>query len=223
MKKSILLAFLLLPIAAELGWNQSSGEEVLAKAAETSPWVNLPSGIEINSRDHKLRFPVKIVNDNGGLEFLLTIGEDKDYESLFSCSFSGQELHMALLMINVAAHGNILVAPVPESKVDIEVTMGDNTSKIEAWLSWSNGKPVEDLGLYFHGSAFGRNNGKNIYLADQRLNVIGAWPAQEMVLGPSVPVGNPYEDDSIPHLRPKAKLPFPVGTKGVMLVQLMSP
>ena len=194
-----------------------------ATTEDRSPWITLPSGIEVNSRDHILKFPIEVVNDNGGLEFLLSIGKDKDYESLFSCAFKAQDLHLALLMIGACPQGNILLPPLPESRLNMNVIFEEMSYPIESWLSWSNGEPVKDLGLYFHGSEFALSNKKKVYLADETLNVIGAWASSEMVIGPSIKVGNPYVEDTTPYLHPIAKLPHSKGSKGTMSITLATP
>ena len=199
------------------------GEEISPSLIVQSPWISIPSGIEINSRDQMLRFPIEVVNDNGGLEFLLSIGKDKDYESLFGCSFKAQDLHLAMLMIGACPQGNIELPPSADSRVKISVIMAEQTYPLESWLSWSTDEPVKDLGLYFHGSGFATSSTKKVYLADQSLNVVGAWASDDMVLGPAIKVGNPYVEDGTPYLRPCAKMPHPKGTKGSMLIALLKP
>lgn len=222
--KSNLSLWLALGFLGLCSLNPLQGEETAPSLAMPhSPWISIPSGIEINSRDQMLRFPVEVVNDNGGLEFILTIGKDKDYESLFACSFKAQDLHLAMLMISACPQGNIELQPSLGSRVKISVTMAEQTYPIESWLSWSNDQPVKDLGLYFHGSAFAMSQNKKIYLADQSLNAVAAWASHDMVLGPSVKVGNPYIEDDTPYLRPCAKLPHPKGSKGSMLIELLKP
>jgi hypothetical protein len=106
------------------------------------------------------------------------------------------------------------------SPVILEIIYNHKTYPIRRFLQWSDGKTVEDLGLFFLGSRFIDDGGKRTYEADLRLNLVGAWhDDSSMVLGPSVQTGNLYDDDGPPYLVPHPKGPMPNRQKARMTIR----
>lgn len=179
--------------------------------------LTLAKGIEIDMELQLVRIPVTLINDQcPGLEFLVTKGSDKDYEAIFSTNINARDLHMALLIVELTASDNLYLPPPKDSLVELTLEFKDQRSPIEEWLRWSDGREVEDLGLYFKGSAFSKIGKTNTYLADLALNIISAWSCYDMLIGPTVDVGNPYTEEGPPHLLTKSELPFPQGEQGFL-------
>lgn len=179
--------------------------------------LTLAKGIDIDLEDRLVRIPITLVNDQcPGLEFLVTKGTDKDYEAIFSTNINARDLHMALLIVELSASDNLNSAPPKESLVELTLEFKGQQSRIEDWLSWSDGRDVDDLGLYFKGSGFSKIGKTNTYLADLALNIISAWSCYDMLIGPTVAVGNPYTEEGPPHLIGKSELPVHQGEQGFL-------
>lgn len=85
---------------------------------EFSSAFSLAKGIDVDLTRKKVRIPITLINeDASGLEFIVTIGTEKDYESLFSTSIRAKELHMALLMAELTPSENLMLAPSPRLKI----------------------------------------------------------------------------------------------------------
>lgn len=181
--------------------------------------IDLSDGLKVNVEKGVVMVETEIVNEasskghaySPGLEFIMTIGMDKDYEAVFSSKVKGSELHMALLMIGLVKGK----ADNPQSTVSVSFEQEGVAKPLNHYLVWSNGEAVKELGLHFAGSNFMKDGDKKIYGADVTLNLIAAYPAPEMVVGPSVQVANPYANEETPHLIPS--LSAKVGAKGWMI------
>ena len=189
----------------------------LQKRSAFKSSLTLAKGIDIDMELQLVRIPVTLVNDQcPGLEFLVTKGTDKDYEAIFSTNINARDLHMALLIVELSASDNLNSPPQNDSLVELTLEFKGQHSPIEDWLSWSDGRAVDDLGLYFKGSGFSKIGKTNTYLADLALNIISAWSCYDMLIGPSVEVGNPYTEEGPPHLIAKSELPVAQGEQGFL-------
>jgi len=190
-------------------------------------WIKLTGNIQINIEEQKVKIPLSVVNLEGGLEFILTIGDTKDYESVFSIKSSAKELHLAMATVGFEPNGYIQddekKEPIPNSKVDLNVQFGEKTHPLIHYLSWNGNRKIEHLPFYFCGSYFKEYAKRKEYAADLDLNVIAAYPSEEMVIGPLVKVANPYQEKEGAYLTPNKETLPPIGTNGWLLIQKHSP
>lgn len=165
--------------------------------------------------------PIKYVcHTKSGLEFILTKGMDKDYEALLSTNVSGADLHMALLMIGLEPNKEEKKG----SPLDLSIQFHGKTVPLEKLIVWSDEKAIPAMGYFFRGSRFiERADGKKNYAADISLNIIGAWDAIDSVISPSVEVGNPYDEDPLPHLNPHPQSTLQEGQNGTMIIKATQP
>jgi|SaaInlStandDraft_1057018.scaffolds.fasta_scaffold08427_3 hypothetical protein len=200
-------------------------EKVGEPAKNESSFTPVGGGIEVDLKQSILRVPIELVGKGNekdpsrtlGLEFLVTIGKDKDYESMFSSESRGQHLHMALLMIGREPSKSESSIPASANLV-LEIELGEDRRPAENWVFWSDSKPVKSLKWYFRGSQMVKVGKNNHYAADEALNLVAAMPSPTMVVGPGVAVGNPYNEEDVylvPSLLPKT----PIGTKGWLWIR----
>lgn len=230
---------LILLITLGLGWqslmsegNQSStplstdsATRAEPSAKEESPFTPVGGGVEVDLEKKIIRVPIELVgkgnekdpNRSLGLEFLVTIGKDKDYESMFSTDASGQNLHMALLMIGREPAQKATTIPA-SANLHIEISMNEGRMPAKDWLLWSDQSPVKDLSWFFKGSEVHKFGNRREYAADQALNFIASLPSNAMVVGPGVEVGNPYNEED-KYLIPMVLPAIDIGTKGWMWIQ----
>lgn len=199
--------------------------------------ILLPSGVSVDLDEKKVSFAITYVGQKSGLEFLVTKGMDKDYEALFSADITGKDLHMALLMVGLEPEKKVEPSQKKDAEsvdedsvtemtvqkgtpVILEVLFQGQSHPIRRFLEWSDGKPVEDLGLFFLGSRFIKDGDRSIYGADVSLNLVGAWHDSDMVVGPSIEVGSPYQDEGPPFLVPNSKGPIGHLQKARMIIRL---
>jgi hypothetical protein len=200
----------------KLNLRSSSEGEAKALPKEGSSFTPVGGGIEVDLDKGLVRMPIELVGKGNekdpsrslGLEFLVTIGMDKDYESMFSSKARGQNLHMALLMIGLEPSKAAKEVPA-SANLQIEIQIGEERRLAKDWLLWSNGKLVDDLDWYFRGSELTKVGERTEYAADQALNLVATLPSSSMVVGPAVDVGNPYNQEDVylvPALLPERSL-----------------
>lgn len=186
-------------------------------------WIELTQGLKIDIEAQKIQVPIKVVNLSGGLEFLVTIGTDKDYESVFSIKCSAKELHLAMETVGFKPLGYLDLNQEgfknPEETLQLSIKFKDNFQPISSFISWNKNKAVEKFPFYFCGSTFRLYGNKKEYAADLDLNVVGAYPSPNMVIGPLVKVANPYQDENGAYLTPNANTLPPLNTIGWLLIQ----
>ena len=190
-------------------------------------WIDLTGGIKIEISQQKVKLPITVVNLSGGLEFIVSIGTDKDYESVFSIKCSGKELHLALETVGFEPLGfldlNSVDFSMPQTQLQLKVEFEKTLKPITAYLMWQDEKQVDEFFFYFCGSYFREHAKRKEYAADLDLNVIAAYGSKGMILGPLVSVANPYQEKEGAYLTPNAKTLPPVGTTGWLLIQKRSP
>ena len=186
-------------------------------------WIELTGDIKINLDEQKVQVPIKVVNLKGGLEFIITIGTDKDYESVFAIECSGKELHLALETVSFTPQGFLDLKngnfKLPSEQLQLDVKFEKDFEPIDHFLLWHNEKKVEEIPFYFCGSYFREYGKRREYAADLNLNIVAAYPSKEMIIGPLVKVANPYQEEQGNYLTPNAKVLPPVGTIGWLLIQ----
>jgi hypothetical protein len=103
--------------------------------------------------------------------------------------------------------------------ISANVLLGTEEQPIENYVIFSDGKKTMDLSLYFSGSRFTGSGKHRQYGADLSLNLLGAWPDSDMVVGPKMEVGNPYIDDDGPHLTPNPERPLKHHQKATLILR----
>lgn len=186
-------------------------------------WIELTKGLKIDIEAQKIEVPIKVVNHSGGLEFLVTIGTDKDYESVFAIKCSAKELHLALETVGFKPLGYLKLDSEgfqnPKETLKLSIKFKDIFKPISDYIAWNKNKPVKEFPFYFCGSYFRQYGNKKEYSADLDLNVVGAYPSKSMVIGPLIEVANPYQDESGAYLTPNVHALPPLNTIGWLLIQ----
>lgn len=195
--------------------------------AAPSDMISLPGDLKLYLDSKKISMPIELVNTSDGLEFILSSGKAKDYESMFSTKIKGRDLHFALVSV-----GFIPKVDLKESddvglvglSLFIQFKGEKKMMPINHYLQWSDGESLKKNQFLFQGSYFRKVNGKKIYEANVSLNLIAAFPSADMVIGPNFKVGNPYENDSkIKPLQPKKSSLPELGTKGELIIMQYKP
>jgi hypothetical protein len=190
-------------------------------------WIELTKGLKIDIDAQKIEVPIKVVNHSGGLEFLVTIGTDKDYESVFAIKCSAKELHLAMETVGFKPLGYLKLDQedfqFPKEQLSLSIKFKDSFKPITDYILWNKNKAVEAFPFYFCGSTFRQYGNKKEYAADLDLNVIAAYASDSMVIGPLVKVANPYQDENGAYLTPNTNALPPLNTIGWLLIQKYSP
>ena len=184
--------------------------------------IKLPGNIRLDMENKKVLIPIELVNLSGALEFILSTGKAKDYESLLSTAIKGHDLHFALTSLGFMARVDV-EKDADKNSMDLALFVQFSDTKeirpLTDMLIWSNKKKVTDNHFIFQGSYFRPVNGRNVYEADTSLNLVAAMLSDDMVVGPAFKVGNPYEaEGDAPALLPKAEALPKLGTKGDLII-----
>lgn len=201
-----------------------------------SSYIALPNGPDVNLEKKEVRFPAVLVNVKDPLEFVLSYGRDKDYESILCTTVSGTMLHFAMTTVGMNASSftsgdNLQYGPMlaeqhsKGSRLGIDLEWQGEKAKVRVKLSEvllrGTDKVLESNQWFFAGSYHHDQHGKQIYAADESLNLIAAFPALDMVIGPDFSSGNPYDEGESLYLKPNGKLLPPVGTQMMIYIYLL--
>lgn len=188
--------------------------------------ITFPSGIKVFHKKRELHVPITVVNHKGGLEFILSHGLNKDYESVFSTKCKGKELHLALLAINLLPtpylNFDSLNKIHHQSKCSLYIQFDTEPQPIQNFLLWKYKDPLKENSFFFAGSYFRKIEQKNVYMADTTLCLIAAYPAPEMIIGLTQIVDNPYDGVEGKYLTPNPKTLPPIKTKGFLIIRATS-
>ncbi|MBF0199360.1 MAG: hypothetical protein HQL32_16720 [Planctomycetes bacterium] len=181
--------------------------------------MTLPNGIKVSFENKEVHAPISVSNKNGQLEFIVSKGLEKDYESVFSTKISAKDIHMAILLIGIepSAYAEGQKAP-QSSQLELFVKFGEEEAQpISHYLKWKDGSDVQGH-FYFVGSFFEKISGRSQYMAELSLNIVAAYPDKSMVISPNFNVENPYaEGESV--LYPDGKTLPKIGTKGMLIIR----
>lgn len=189
-------------------------------------WISLSSNIQIDIDQQMVKLPLEVINHSGGLEFIITIGKVKDYESVFGVECAAKEIHLAMATVGFEPQGYLdLKSPdyqAPKTQLDLLVEIEGKKNKLSHYIAWNGDKPIQDMGFYFCGSFFQKMGEKNHYAADLGLSIVAAYPSKEMLIGPLVSVANPYQEEEGAYLIPHKNVLPPIGTRGWLFIQKRS-
>ena len=116
-------------------------------------WINLSANIQIDIDRQIVKVPVEVINHSGGLEFIITIGKVKDYESVFGVDCLAKELHLAMVTVGFETQGFIDLKSEqpkePEQMLALNVEINQDLKPIFHYLNWNGDKPIQDMNFYF--------------------------------------------------------------------------
>lgn len=185
---------------------------------QKSKKIQISPGLEIDIKKNEVYLDVEVVNVEDSLEFVLSYGKTKDYESLLSTKIKPSELHFALVSIGLIKHEKSLTEHQP-SKCKIFIQHQNKSIALNDWLIWSDGKKVEKNTYVFQGSYFIKTDNQSEYAADMNLNMISAVEAEDAVIVPAFKTGNLYHDSGPAFFKANKKTIPRMGLKVKLLIR----
>lgn len=166
--------------------------------------VQLEEGLYVVTGGNTVALDVDFYPAVDGLEFIASRGWGKDHETLVATSVSGTMIHFAMMTAgfepssfqwSTEASTEDLMQEQSKGGSRLKLMLSTDSNPplpIHEYLAWSNGDEVEASTWFFAGSYFAGREGNQFYAADRSLNIVAAYPALDMIMGPVFKVANPY-------------------------------